>query len=478
VAVPAAAEETRQAAAGGTTGDVKTETDTTWVLGIARFSGEDLPLEAIPLADVVPRLMAAGLVALPPRFRPEAEAREALAMDAERQRFASGAELANLLDERANSFLDPSLSPPARKTEIASADKKVLEASRKLEGLLPKEEANPAAPQPPGAALGGKKPEPQKPALWEGNGRGELIEAVELPASTAKAKNLDFLVYGSVSMVSEYALVRVFGYDSSLGKIVFTWKGFCAPDDPAPLALDFAHRVERWVAGRDFARLDIAVEPRSARVCVDGQLLSGDKLVVYRFEPGPVLVEAAAVGYSAASTHEELALGERRSVSVSLSPAMFGSADIRADPPDATILVDSVPAGSSPLELPLSGRREIVTAYAPGRERETVVLPASGNVAVDLDLKIDDGLGPSGRISAAKDDFFKALGWAFLSLPVSSLAVGINSISAEAATRTADPGLVSAYSASQIARGAAIATTAALTINAVIRLVRYLKMVR
>lgn len=415
---------------------------------------------------MIPRLIGAELVVLPPRLAPESESREASTLKEERARFAKGEELATLLDERAARFLDPALDPAARGAGIASADAKVHESSRALE---------------PAAAKGGSPeasapPRPVSARLWDGNGRGELLEAVDSPASAAKAKSLDLFVYGDVSMVSGYALVRVEGYDASLQRTAFSWKAFCSPDDPAPLAKDFAARIERWVAGRDFARLDLDVQPRSARVYVDGESLSSEGRSIYRFEPGPVRVEAEAPGYDASSTVAELVLGERRSLSVSLAPAVVGSATITVDAPDATVLVDSVPAGGSPVTLPLSGRREIVTAYAPGRERATVVLPASGQAAVSIDLSLDeDG---AGRLSEAKDDFFKALGWFFVSLPVSSLAVGIDSINEEAAARTYDSGLISASSVSDAAKNISIAGSAVLAINAIVRLYRYLRLVR
>jgi len=435
-----------------------------WVIGIARFTAEDLPSEMMPLADVIPRLIAADLVVLPPRLQPETEARKAASYSEESALFTVGAELSTRLDERAARFLDPSLSPTARSSEIAAADKKVRESSTNL----------------------GKAPEGLSSApnqilarLWEGNARGELLERpTSSPAATAKGKELDFLVYGEVSMASGYALVRVSGFDASLHETVFSWKGFCAPDDPAPLARDFARRIERWTAGREFARLDIDVDPRSALVSVDGQLLSGNALVAYRFEPSTVSVEATASGYSPASSITQLELGEREELSLKLEPTVSGSASIVADPPDASILVDSIPVGTAPLTVPLSGRREIVSAHAPGREQTLSVLPASGEVSLNLALRLDDGRGPGGRVSEAKDRFYKALGWFFLSVPVSSLATGARSLYAEAATRSSNSGIASASTLSGIAVGVSLTASAALAVNAIIYLTRYLKTAR
>jgi hypothetical protein len=446
-----------------------------WVLGIARFSGADLPLESFPLADVLPRLVAAELGVLPDHLRSADDAAAAAELAAARSRLQYGADLAARLDERAARFFDPSVPAEARYSELASADKKVEEAAAKLE---PDDAGSPAAaPSPPGP---GERPVAAK--LWEGNGRGELIDdPASSPAAAAKAKGVDLLVYGSVSPLADYTLVLVYGYDSALDRTVFSWKGFCSPEDPAPLAKELASKLERWTAGREFARLDVAVEPRSAIVLVDKHRLDPGAPSVYRYGPGLVRVEAAAAGYTAAAADVDLALGERRSVSLTLEPRVLGAASIETDPPDAKLLVDSVPvavAEGAPLSLPLSGRREIVAAYAPGRESALVPLPASGEASIRIELKPDDGLGAAGRVEKAKDEFYKAFGWFFLSLPVSVLSAGTLSVYSEAAVRSLDSGLISSYYASQVVTGAAVAVSAGLAANMIVRLVRYLRTAR
>lgn len=420
----------------------------------------------MPLADILPRLLASELAFLPPRLQAREEAAEASLLAAERSRFSAGAELAARLDERAAKFLDPALVDAARGPELESADKRVREAGGKLETAR-------------NAGTGIAEPAPRASALWEGHGRGELLDMPSPSlAAAAKAKGLDLLVHGKVEEVEGFALVRISGYDPALDRAVFSWKGFCSPEDPAPLALEIARKIERWVAGRDFARLDIEVEPRSSIVLLDGKRLAGDELAAYRFEPCDALVEADAPGYAAAAVEEELLLGQRKTVSLKLEPTLAGSAEVTADAEGASILVDSVYVGKAPLTLQLSGKREIVTAYAPGRERAIAVMPSAGEPAIALELKPDDALGPGGRVAAAKDRFYKAFAWFACSLPVASLAVGSSSIYSEAATRSGDGSLTAAYAATGILAGAAIAASAGFAVNSVIHLVRYLRTAR
>jgi len=423
-----------------------------------------LPAEILPLAEAIPRMIAARLAVMPPRVQPEEDSAAAEAIRVERSRFAAGEELAARLDDRAARFLDPTLNETMRPIELKTAQKKIDDAALRLAGF--------GSPERSGA---GSTSTLRATALWDGHARGELLEAAGLsPGSAAKAKNIDLYVYGSVETVSEYVLVRLNGYDVSLERTIFAWKGFCSPEDPAPLADDFALQLETWVAGRDFARLDVEVDPRSAIVLVDGKRLEGGTQGLYRFEPATLLIETASPGYAPSVVETQLALGERKTVAIKLEPALRGNASLTTDAPGASILVDSMFAGTPPLSIPLTGKREIVTVYAPGRERATAILPASGEASIDLKLSPDDGLGPVGRVAVAKDEFYRKFGWFLSSIPIATLAFGANSLYREAASRYGGQDLAPAATISALVAGAAATASAALAVNSIVGMLRYL----
>jgi hypothetical protein len=111
-------------------------------------------------------------------------------------------------------------------------------------------------------------------------------------------------------------------------------------------------------------------------------------------------------------------------------------------------------------------------------ESETVVLPASGESNMNLELKPSDGIGPAGRISAAKDAFYWSLGWFAVSVPITTLTLGIYNGYDEAYQRSGSPSLgYSRWNASR-ALAAACALTATTAVFMVIRLVKYLKTAR
>jgi hypothetical protein len=444
-----------------------------WTIGIAQFSSTEESGASTILLSALPRLIVANLQSLPTRRTPPDEAEQAAVLKVARARFAAGTDLAEKLDERATGFLDPSIAGAEKRYYLHSADKAVRDSAKKLDDLLKAEKT------------GGEK-EPEAAGqdltvkLWEGHAKGKLVDppGADL-AKAAKAAELNFLVVGTVSLLeSGYATVVVRGYDALLGREVFSWKSYCATDDPEPLARDMAQRIERWCAGRDFARIEIKPDPAGVELFVNGTELPGISRIAYLYEPGPVHISAYASGYGTGSIDMLVALGERRTADIELSPLSTGSVALDTDPTGASISLDSVPIGATPLSIGLDGTRKVVIASAEDMETKTVVLPASGESSLNLKLQPSDGIGPSGRIAAAKDDFYWSFGWFAVSIPISTLTLGVYNVYDEAYQRSGSPSLAYSRWTASRAFAAACALTATTAVFMVIRLVKYLKATR
>jgi hypothetical protein len=438
-----------------------------WVLGIARFSpAEDGDAQSI-LLSALPRLIAADLKSLPTRRTPDADAAEIARLSSLRARFSAGTDLAAKLDARALGFLDPSLDGEARKAGINSADKNLLESAKKLDEASKDGKKDGEKPEAKSAEIVAQ--------LWSGHAKGQLIDPTASDLSkAAKASGVDLLVTGSIALESGYAKVVVRGFDAALGREVFAWKSFCAVDDPEPLAADMAVRLERWTAGRNFARLELKPDPTAAELRVNGKLLSGSSHIAYVYRGGPVDILATASGYAPLSTSVEIALGDRKTQELKMEPLSMGSIFLSTEPSGASISLDSVPQGKSPLSIGLVGSRAIVSASAEGSETQTIVLPASGDGSIDLKLRPSDELGPAGRISAAKDSFYSSLGWFILSIPVTALTYGIYQDYDEAYLRSGSSSMYNSRNTAYVAVAATASVTATTAVFMVIRLVKYI----
>ncbi len=446
---------------------------TAWVLGIASFSSPDEA--ASQILDTIPRLVVSRLKVLPTRQTPAADTAEAASLTELRARFTAGADLAAKLDARASSFLDPAMDPNARKSGIDAADKLVAASAEKLSA---------ATAEDPGKAglAPAVAPAIRETKLWDGYAKGQLIaapaEGLAERAKAAKSASVDLLATGVVTLSSGYAKVVFSGYDSALDREVFSWKFFCSLDDPDPVASEIADRLERWVAGRDFARLELALQPTQAELLVEGKAVMGNPRVAYAYDARPLRIEASAPGFETLESSVTLELGERRNLELSLRVLSTGQVALDVDPIDSSVSLDSMPMGKAPLTIPLDGNRAIVSVSAPGRETQNRVLPASGDSSISIKLDPSDGLGPSGRISAAKDRFFSSFGLFMVSIPFSTLSASVYNIYTDSYYRSASEGMYNARNVSIGVMAAALATTGVTLCLAGLRLVKYLKVAR
>jgi hypothetical protein len=390
-------------------------------------------------------------------------ARENAMLVAERARFAAGLDLATKLDARADTFLQPSLDLDARKAAESSADTQVEASSQKLDDIVADKGLPPSGPVELSARL------------WDGFSKGSLIDTPKSSlAQAAKQAGVDLLVTGTLAINEDYAVVQVSGYDASLDRIVFSWEAFCSVDDPAPAASEIAGRLEEWVAGRDFARIDINLDPPFAELTVDGERFAGAAPVYYAYASTTINLEATAPGYSARQMEVELEPGERKTLDIKLDPQSTGHANIQTNPTGAKITLDSVPVGKAPVQVALDGSKEILTASATGWETQTVVLPTEGEREVDIDLLPSDGQGPGGRITKAKDSFYQSLGWFVITIPTTSLLAGLFNSYDDAYSRSGSADLYLSRSISLAGLSVSAVACAATFALMVPKLIKYL----
>jgi hypothetical protein len=439
-----------------------------YVLALGRIEDRGLLPGEEGFLAAFPGLLVEQLADLPARKRDEAYEAEKAEVERSRLLLTAGNELASSLDALALRELEPGVAEADRRQNVLSARKKVEEAREKLAEI---ESPAPVktAPLPSGGPLS------LKVSLFADNLAGNLLEVGKAgPAAAISGKGIDLLVYGHAEDSSGYVALSLSGYDAALGRELFSWRDFADPDDPLPLAVELAERLCAWVAGADYARIAIDLSPTAAYLLADGRLLGAGDRVLYRFDSGTLHLAAAMPGHEAKLLDLPYAPGDRKSVGLVLDPIPSGSVSVSTLPVGASLSLNGLPLGPSPLSAELSGRRAVLSASAPGFESASAVVPASGSASVELRLRPEDGLGPSGRIAKAKDGFYNALGLFVLSLPVASISYAVNGIYYEAAVRSYDETMIQDYYSSGYVFGAAVGISAAAAINTIVRLVLYI----
>ncbi len=446
-----------------------------FIVAVARFESINISSDHDLFLSALPRLMAAGLKSLPPHFETDGYSAERKARTRILSNFVLGADLAQRLDDLSLRSLEPGIEKLRRVQNIDEAAAKVTASRKKLEEALEDTQAGPLPSAPP---------KPRVAQLLESNARGELIElGASTAAVAAKASKADLLITGRVEEIGGYVSVSIAGWDAALGRVVFAWKEYASPDDPEPLARMLADRIAQEIAGRDFARVDLSIDPASATVSLDGEAIQEGTRCLYFFEPSQVRLEAKAPSRKALRVDLVLALGDRKGLAVSLPIDEEGTITVTTSPSGLPVFLDGAPLGNSPLIAALGSSRAVVTAFDEKGGRAEAVVAPGGAREIILEPRADSAQDAA-RVSDARRAFYDSLGWFLLALPPFSISYGLNLICNEAAARyttatTLTTGsLAAAYQVSTVSTATLAVAAAGLATNAVLHFITYLKAAR
>lgn len=441
-------------------GDPRGGGPASYSFGLAALSGEDLPSEDRAFLTRFPSLVLAALVELPPRlesfgYRGEVADRKRL-----NDRLSLGTALQKSLEDSSAIPLDTALSWYNRGDRIDKAHKALDKARADLAASLDAPVA--------------EVPEKTDPLEIKAAAKdfGLLDLKGDDPLRAGRKQGVDLVVVGRASLVGAYLEVSLDGFDTKLGRQVLEWKGYADPQDPSPLAADFASVLLDTLVQSAFGSLMVKVDPPFATIQIDRAEAGSSPLGIYRFEASTLALDIWAPGYR--PFHENLSLipGSKADRKIELAPATYGRADIKTDPAASSLFLDGreLPSGAS---IPLSGARDIIVVDAPGHESANLILPAEGRADLSLRLRPKDGTTPAGRAEKAKDDFYSALGFVAIGLPLSELALGLRNqyVIAQAASGS---GFATETTVSTAVFWGAALATAGLGANAIWKLIVFI----
>lgn len=452
--------------------EAEEKADTAYVVAVSAFSADSRdPVDSLFLS-ALPRLVLAGLVPLPPRLEGREYLAEAAAREASAKLYERGAQLYSSLDDLALRQLEPGVDAQDRANRVAAAMAKALAARSALD-LAPAKSSTTAAPTKP-ATPATKGEESLKVVLQEDNLKGELLPAVgAYPGAATKGKKINLLIHGKVRALGDYVSVEVMAFDTALARDLVSFRVYGDPADPGPLAREIAGRLARLVAGRDFSRITVKANPASATVATRGQGIYSQDRTYFAFDSGSLDIEIKAPGYQTLEKKVDYLLGDSITVTVELLPSSLGQVKVETLPPGLPVFLDGFPLGLSPLVASLAGASSVVaSSNASGGLAEAVVSPLGPDTLVLIPNAENKTRGK--LIQSERDRFYSALGLFVVSLPIATLAYGLNSMYYDAAYRSGDPGLADLYQLSGLGLGGSVALSTGLAVNAIICLVRYI----
>ncbi|HSV57009.1 MAG TPA: PEGA domain-containing protein, partial [Magnetospirillaceae bacterium] len=261
------------------------------------------------------------------------------------------------------------------------------------------------------------------------------------------------------------------------GRADFSHTVYTSKDDAASAAEELAQAVIRAAAARPSARLVFDVEPPDAEIRVDGQRLAAGRRSLRVYEERDHLVSVEAWKERREYSMRPI-FGMDVHLTVRLEEPAGPALAIETDPPGASLYLDGMWAGHTPLEVSAGHDRLVAVVTLTGYEQEFFTIDPAWPARVDLSLRpAKPGIEP--LIERRREDFHRALGYLVISLPVSTLASGAwLQSSALLQQYPGNPAIARRSVANFAAFAVTGGITAATLVNAAIRLARYIRSVR
>ncbi len=373
-----------------------------WSAAFTALTPHDLPPEEQYLAFSIPLLLKNQLASvLKHTFSDE----EMLAYQKQIISLELGTlykSLAQLRQQRDEALFASPQDPKA----AAAAEKKLTEALDRIRWL---EELDPAL----------VKVEREKPiAVKEGTGVGNLFD----PPSYSQYQyavqiDTDLMIGGTASDVQGYILMDLWAYSATLQKIIYTFRDAAKPEEIYSSLEEAGKGLVGAMLGREWAALTILPDPPQCTVTIDGDSMGEGKVQSAYLTPGKHIVEVTAPGYESAEVVTTLAAFEDQSIPVSLVKRELPKVSISTIPPGASVYLDSVWMGTTPLVLELPPLRSRLQLDLDGYYSVPMSLGPASPPELAISLQRDVA-SRTALQTQARDRFYTALGFFALSLPI------------------------------------------------------------
>ncbi len=380
-----------------------------WRIGVLPFAATDLEPEDAWLARSIPLLMLETLSPLGEHRLSDAERNARRVRVLEAAQAEAGRALAEETRTR-DRLLLADLSDDVRADRREAASRRVADARRALDRVMAMEA---------GAVI-----VPLTRPIEFFRGGAELMPAGLTRGQAASQHDLDLILSGSVDRLDrEFLVVEIAAYSVAREREVYRDLEVIALDDIAPLVEAMVERVAETVLGRSWAHLTVTTNTPEAALLVDGALVGFGTATSRFLEPGPRRV---VVSYESVQREETVVLlpGSAERIEVVLAPPRSGQIAVESEPPGADVYVDSVWQGRTPVELNRPHHTATVLLQREGSldSRFTIGPQTPDRVVRDL---ASDIIGWTEQTTAARDRFYRALGFFVVSLPAPIILNGV-----------------------------------------------------
>ncbi|MFW6293575.1 MAG: PEGA domain-containing protein, partial [Spirochaetota bacterium] len=242
-------------------------------------------------------------------------------------------------------------------------------------------------------------------------------------ADLAEEEDLDLVLWGEVEEIEGYLAIDVIAFHRFLETNTPAGGTIARPEEVGLDARPVARETAGILLGRPYASLEVVASVDDAAVFVDGQLLGYGRVSAPFLEPGEHGVRVVADGYVPVERAVTLETGERVVETVDLETGVERVVRIQSSPAGADVYADSVWVGRTPLEHRFPPEPTIVRLRREGHLESRFVVDTASPPVINRAL-LSDSIDWSEELVSERDDFYQALTWFVVSVPVTLLLRG------------------------------------------------------
>ncbi|MDZ7793430.1 MAG: PEGA domain-containing protein [Spirochaetia bacterium] len=384
-----------------------------WSVGLARFKGEDLLDENARFTYAVPVDLFQPVLRCPFHFLDKDEITGSREQLKQQELIQLENKLHSVLVERATKFIEQ---------EVSASDDPLKKLEQEIEALRIKIQELKSEP-----AAVWKVPSQQRVVLSEHNQEGELYDPPQLPLKIwAEEQDVDCLIQGRIEPLEELLYIEVKAYLRATNQSRTIYRDSFFPRESENLVNDITKALRTFLYGREWADINLEVEPVTAEVYVDGAIAELDETGTIRYvEPGLHTIEVRDDGYITQSMLIDADAGSTEEVKVLLEKETPQTWLIKSEPSGAAVFLGSRQVGRTPLllkeQVPPASMLISKEGYSDRlyvMEGESTALTAQLHPrAIDIDAVVEN----------SRDRFYQGLAAFLISLPLTVISYGQSS---------------------------------------------------
>lgn len=261
--------------------------------------------------------------------------------------------------------------------------------------------------------------------FWEGHEEGRLLPPTDAESVRALAgeEDLDLVLYGIVEEVEGYQAIDIVAWHRFTGESAIVGGTVARPEEVGLDAAAVAAELAVPLLGRPFAMLEVVTPVPDAAIIVDGRLAGYGTAMLPYLEPGEHVIRVVAERYPTLERIVSLVADEVRVERLEPEGATDRIVRIQSSPAGADVYAESVWVGRTPLDYRFPPGPTMVRLRRDGHLESRFVVDERSPQVVSRAL-LPDSIDWSLEIVEERDDFYQALTWFVVSIPVTILFRG------------------------------------------------------